>query len=124
LTNLGVTADLGLRLIGHFLVKMIPLLIQGIIQISVTFADRDLVGACAEVHAVLAGQARHDDAERMQLAGGKLEAGNGRELVAGHVIGLRRSGAAVKLSGKGWFSGQKRKSVKTTACASGNLVRK
>jgi hypothetical protein len=62
-------------------------------------------GAGAVVHPVLAGQARHDDAERMQLAGGKLEAGNGRELVAGYVIGLRRSGAAVKLSGKGWGTG-------------------
>jgi hypothetical protein len=34
--------------------------------------------------------------------GGKLETGKGRELIADHVIGLRRSGA-VKLSNKGWM---------------------
>jgi hypothetical protein len=45
-------------------------------------------------------------------------------MVAGHVIGLRRSGAAVKLSNKGWFSGQKRKHIKPMACVSGNLGRK
>jgi hypothetical protein len=52
--------------------------------------------------------------------GGKLETGKGRGLIAGHVIGLRRIGAAVNrcvtrtlgpapLSGKGWVFGQKRK---------------
>jgi hypothetical protein len=35
--------------------------------------------------------------------GGKLETGKGRGLIAGHVIGLRRIGAAVKLSNKGTF---------------------
>ena len=42
------------------------------------FPCAGLGGAGAVVHPVLAGQARHDDAERAQLAGGKLEAGQGR----------------------------------------------
>ena len=63
-------------------------------------------GAGAEVHAVLAGQARDRDPEATQLDGSKLEAGKGRG-IAGHVISLRRSGTAAKLSNKGRFSGQK-----------------
>ena len=78
------------------------------------FPCAGLGGAGAVVHAVLTRQARDRDPEGAQLGGGKLEAGKERRLFAGHVIGLRRIGAAVNrrvtrtlgpapLSGKGWF---------------------
>ena len=52
-----------------------PLAAWGIVGV-----DQETTGKilCAQVHAVLAGKARHDDAEHVQLAGGKLEAGQGR----------------------------------------------
>ena len=46
-------------------------------------------------------QAGKGDPKQAQFTGGKPEAGKGRGCSAGHVIGLRQSGAAVKLSNKG-----------------------
>jgi hypothetical protein len=57
LTNLKVTAGLGLRLIGYFLLKMIMLLIQGIVQKRIVNMKGDRTG---DARAVLRGLGEGD----------------------------------------------------------------